>query len=605
LKKYIKLNGGLNCVQPIIDPSVHAGTPDIRSPMRYIWWVIVMQPRRVLEGSVFGSGGMIALMLPPYLLSRAVDDGIIPGDSAALLRWAGALLAAGVLNAWLAVMRHRIMTKMWMDAAFRSVRIVAEHSVRLGSVLPRHMSTGEMFTIGYGDAAQLANVLTITGPGVGAILAYAFVAVLVMSISPILAMVVLLGVPVLALLIGPLLGNLQSVESAYREEQGRLASCLVDLMEGLRVLVGFGGKDVFADRYRHRSQALQKEGYRVGAVTSWIQALSAGLPIIFLATMTWLAARMASQNLITAGEMVAVYGYAAVLIVPVSNIIQGAYDLSRGLVAADRLVRFLRIEPLSDSRSAGLDGPIIPSILHDPVSGVKVHPGLFTVLVGTDSHDSVEIIERLGRFTDSSATWGDVLLSDIALAHVRKRILVADNDAALFTDTIRNIVGGRVGQKADVIDRVIDAAMARDIVQSQAQGIDSIIEANGRNLSGGQRQRIRLARALMADPEVLLAVEPTSAVDAHTEAAIMASLRAFRGGRTTLVSSRSPLVLDQADIVCYIVNGHVAATGTHDELLARHPGYQWLLSRDMDGPDRVMEGRIKRPSDSNNHEATA
>ncbi|MEO6084919.1 MAG: ATP-binding cassette domain-containing protein, partial [Umezawaea sp.] len=109
-------------------------------------------------------------------------------------------------------------------------------------------------------------------------------------------------------------------------------------------------------------------------------------------------------------------------------------------------------------------------------------------------------------------------------------------------------------------------------------GLESVVEEQGRTLSGGQRQRLRLVRALLADPDVLLLVEPTSAVDAHTEALIAARVHESRRGRTTVVTSTSPLLLDQADEVAFVVDGKVVATGTHPELL-EHPGYHALVFR--------------------------
>jgi ABC-type bacteriocin/lantibiotic exporter with double-glycine peptidase domain len=105
------------------------------------------------------------------------------------------------------------------------------------------------------------------------------------------------------------------------------------------------------------------------------------------------------------------------------------------------------------------------------------------------------------------------------------------------------------------------------------------IEWGGRNLSGGQRQRVRLARAVYADPEMLLAVEPTSAVDAHTEAAVAERLAAARRGRGTVLATTSPVLLDRADVVHYLVGGRVSASGTHRELLAAEPGYRDLVTR--------------------------
>ncbi len=390
------------------DAGADPGAADHRGPGRYLWWLVVRQRRRVAAGASLGSLWMVGLMLPPYVLSRAIDEGLAPGHTAALVGWAGVLLAVGALNAVLAVMRHRTMTRIRMDATFRTVRVLVAHTMRLGAALPRQVTAGEVVTIGIGDVAVISQTLTVTGPGVGAVLAYATVAALLLAVSPLLAAVVLVGVPLLAVLVGPLLGRLEGAETRYRERQSGLAARLADLVGGLRVLNGLGGKGVFADRYHREARALRSEGYRVGAVTSWIQALGVGLPALFLAAVTWLAARMAAQGTITVGELVAVYGYAAALVVPVSFLIEGGYDLTRGLVAARRVVRFLDLAPApSDGTSRG---PGTASALRDPASGVEVAPGQLTALACARPEQSASVIDRLGRFADSAATWGAVRL---------------------------------------------------------------------------------------------------------------------------------------------------------------------------------------------------
>ncbi|MGW6144953.1 ABC transporter transmembrane domain-containing protein [Streptomyces sp. NPDC055140] len=567
------------------DSDVDPGTPDCRSAIRYLSWLITRQRRRIAAGALLGSAWMVCLTLPPYLLSRAIDDGLEPGHWSALVGWVAALLGVGVLNAWLAIMRHRTMTRVRLDAAFRSVQVVVMQAARLGATLPRRATAGEVVTIGFGDVAAIADTLTITGPGVGAVLAYVVVAALLLTVSPLLAVVVLVGVPLLAVLVGPLLGRLQGVEATYREQKGGLAARFEDIVGGLRVLNGIGGKEVYAEAYRRGSRTLQAEGYRVGAVTSWIQALGVGLPTLFLGAVTWLAARMAAQGAISVGELVAVYGYAAVLVVPVSFFIEGGYDLSRGLVAARRVIGFLALEPDSVDGDAASDGPGSPSTLRDPESGVEVAPGGLTALVSARPSESAAVVDRLGRFVDSAATWGAIRLDEIDLTQIRRRILVADNEADLFAGSLREVICGKWERDEETIGRGVHSAMAQDIVRSLPHGLDSPVEQQGRNLSGGQRQRIRLVRALLADPEVLLAVEPTSAVDAHTEAAISTRLRAARSGRTTVVTSTSPLLLGQADTVYYLVDGAVAAVGSHRELLDRQPGYRLLVSRGVDDED--------------------
>lgn len=557
------------------------GDRDLRGPGRFLWWLVISQRWRVLLGAVLGTAWMVGLVLPPYVLSLAIDDGLQPRRFSSLAGWVLALLAMGVVNAYVAIMRHRTMTKVRMDAAFRTLNAVVDHSVRLGGALTRTVSAGEVTTVGIGDVWVISTSLTVVGPGVGAVVAYIVVAGLLLGISPVLTLIVVLGAPVVAAGVGPLLGRLRLAGSVYRGRQGELTSALVDIAAGLRVLNGVGGKDLFAARYRRRSRELRDEGYRVGSVASWVPSLGTGLPLMFLAVVTWLAARMAAEHTISVGDLVAVYGYVAVLVVPVAQLIEDGSNLSQAVVCARRVITLLRLgRDAADPPEPGAgDGPGTPADLHDPVSGCQVTAGRLTALASPRPADAAAVIDRLGRFAPSEATWGGIRLDGIALRRFRERVLVADNEADIFAGTLREVVAGRFDPDDRAVTLALHTAAADDIIDGLPDAVASAVETLGRNLSGGQRQRVRLARALLADPEVLLAAEPTSAVDAHTEAVIADRLAAARSGRTTLVTTTSPLLLDRADIVHYLVEGRVAATGTHRELLETQPGYRQLISR--------------------------
>ncbi|MEU8299603.1 ABC transporter ATP-binding protein [Micromonospora sp. NPDC048909] len=551
----------------------------------------------MLRGSLIGTAWMLGLSVRPYLVARAIDDGLRAHDHRALLWWVAAIVVAGMGLAYLGIMRHRTMTFVREDASARSAAVLLRHLSRIGAVLPRKLAVGEVATVGGTDVTHTSAVLTMTGPGVGAVLAYAFVAVVLWSVSPILALFVLLGVPAVVMVVGPLLRRLERVESVYRHQQGILTTRAGDIVAGLRVLAGVGGRGLFARRYAARSQNLLTEGYRVGAVNSWIEALTIVIPGLFLAAVVWLAARMAAAGDITIGQMVAVYGYVAVLIVPVWFLLEGGYQLIRGRVAARRIVALLNLTPddaAPPSQAGGTDvlaAPDRPAELHDPATGLTVPPGRLLAIAAADPAEAVGLADRLGRFVASDVTWGGVPLAGIALDEVRARILVADHDSYLFAGTLREMLCTRAGIGDADVGAALRAASAQDVVDALPNGLATPIGSRARTLSGGQRQRVRLARALLAEPDVLILIDPTSAVDAHTEARIAQRLRAARAGRTTIVLTTSPLLLGCADSIAHLREGRIAAVGTHSELLEQDPGYRALVSRDSDSSD--IDGALR------------
>jgi ABC-type multidrug transport system fused ATPase/permease subunit len=216
------------------------------------------------------------------------------------------------------------------------------------------------------------------------------------------------------------------------------------------------------------------------------------------------------------------------------------------------------------------------------VTGLVIEPGQLMVVATCDPEEGSALAARLGRYIDDPAgavRLGSTALSDLSLDVVRRRIVVIDREPQLLAGTLAaNVdVPGRDDGRLSV-DAAIDAASARDIVDGLAHGLESELPERGRTLSGGQRQRIVLAAALRADPEVLVLDEPTSAVDAHTEASIAAQLPMARAGRTTVIISSSPFFLEHADVVAFI-DGRLVAQGSHRELLHDQPAYRELVLR--------------------------
>jgi ABC-type multidrug transport system fused ATPase/permease subunit len=547
--------------------------------MRFLWWLVVGQWRTMAMGMFFGVVWMVSQAVMPAVIGRAIDRGVAARDTDALLLWAGVMLAIGLLQAGAGIMRHRFAVTNWLTAAYRTVQLVGRKAVDLGATLPKKVATGEVVAIGTNDLSHLGNAMDVTARAAGAVVSFLVVAVILLRTSVTLGLVVLLGVPLLLLAVGPLLRPLQRRNLAQREMMGQLSNLATDIVSGLRVLRGVGGERVFHDRYVRESQEVRKAGVEVGRLQSVLDALQILLPGIFVVAVVWLGARFAVEGRITPGELVAFYGYAAFLMIPLRTATEFANKWIRAFVAARRVIRVLALEPEVPAAAGKYDEPPAGAGLLDVESGLRVPPGQMTAVVSDPPEDAAAVADRLGRYAEGDVRWGEVPLEGLDREALRRRIVVSDTAATLFS--------GRLEDQLDVRDRgpeAVEAALhtasAEDVLEALPDGMETLVTERGRSFSGGQRQRLVLARALAADPEVLVLVEPTSAVDAHTEARIAERLRQHRSGRTTVVTTSSPLLLDRVDNVAFLRDGVVVAWGPHRDLLANVPEYRAVVTRE-------------------------
>ncbi len=563
-------------------PLDHPGTADHRSAGRFLWWMAKGQWHTLLLGMFFGIVWMSSQAVLPFVIGRAIDRGVAAKDTQALLQYAGLLFGIGLVQAASGIIRHRFAVTNWLTAAYRTVQLVGRHTVDLGATLPRKVSTGEVVAIGTSDISHLGQVMDVTARFAGAVVSFLLVSVILLQTSVTLGLVVLIGVPVLMLVVGPLLAPLQRRSAHQRDLTGHLSNTANDIVGGLRVLRGIGGEQVFHDRYRRESQTTRRAGVEVAKLQSVLDALQVLLPGVFVVIVVWIGARYAVSGRISAGELVAFYGYAAFLMIPLRTATEYANKLIRGRVSASRVCRVLALTPDVTDPEVPADPPPVGAALVDARSGLRVRPGALTAIVSDDPDESARLADRLGGCApdmDDDVTLGGVPLTALTRAEVRRRIVVSDTGATLFS--------GRLGDRLDVtgtgdLDRALDTASADDILEALPEGLDAVVTERGRSFSGGQRQRLVMVRALTADPEILVLVEPTSAVDAHTEARIAARLRQHRAGRTTVVTTTSPLMLDAVDEVVLLIDGRVVAIGSHGDLLREDAAYRSVVTRETD-----------------------
>lgn len=547
----------------------------------------------------------------PAFLGQALDAGIENGLNARIWGIGALLLVLFVVYAVGDTMLSYFGVAAWMRTAFDVDRLVGRQVSATGKDLSRQVSTGEVATIIASDADHLGKLIQHLPALLGAAASFTVVAVLMLRTSVSLGLVVILGMPLVAAIVTLVIRPLQKRQAIQREAQSAVTTITTDTVAGLRILRGIGGEDVFARRYRDASQELRRRGVEVASSQATLMTLQVLLPGLFAAIVVWIAARMAVAGSLTPGGLITFYGYTAYLSWPLWVFTNSVQDYTRAIVGARRLSRILEVKPAAGSFVERLD--LDPAAAHpvrgdlvDTGSGLRLTEGRMTALVCPDPEVSAALATRLGRFTDSgpTVTLAGRPLTTMPLEQVRASVVVAGATAQLFTGTLREALDVRGGpdpqpaSREDLVraeaerttgadvdlqvraqerdmpgdDRLLEAieiADAGDVLTSLSEGLAGMITEKGRSLSGGQRQRVSLARALLTEAPTLVLIEPTSALDSHTESRVAAQVHRARAGRTTVVVTASPLVLEACDEVVFLdSSGAELMRSTHRELMA-------------------------------------
>lgn len=604
---------------------VETARPDTRSPARFLLWTLRVQFDVLALLALSSVAWFLPGALSPFLLGRAIDSGILLGDWGATLTWAGLLFAVIVVGAASGILQHTLAVRGWLISLYGTQKLAARKSAQLGHVLNRRMPTGEVLSISSSDSDIFGSTFEVVARGLGAFGAFLLVSGLMIGTSPMLGLVVLVAAPLLVGASAPVLRPLNTAQTAERAQNGELTSMAADIVAGLRILRGIGGEKTFGDNYAGQSQRVRRLGVITGTWRAVVETLSVLLSGLLLVILVWLGSHEMMAGRLSLGQLISFVGYAIFMVWPLQTLFEVAQKWVQGLVSARRTIALLGAE--LPWRDGSLELSQRPT-LHDLASDVTIRPGEFVVVVGADPDESAALADRLGRYLptvthpDSSddeelggraarraraeverrrseraaedaevATrpWGvtaDGLdYQHYRLASLRERVLVCDAGSQLFAGTFQQAVDPLGSHSREQAEDALRTAAAEDVFAGLPHGWASRIDEKGRGLSGGQRQRVVLARALLADPQVLILVEPTSAVDAHTEEAIAGRLVEHRRGRTTVVMTASPLLVHRADRVVFLADGRQVATGAHNELIAERPQYRAVVNRGMEESD--------------------
>jgi ATP-binding cassette subfamily B protein len=368
-----------------------------------------------------------------------------------------------------------------------------------------------------------------------------------------------------------------------------------ETIAGIRVVKGLGAGDAVRVRFRRESDEVVRTALAVADVDAvFLPALEA-LPLIGNLVVLWYGAHLALHGEISLGTFAAFTFYLALLVNPLRTIGQRVGTVQRAVASARRVVEVLRAEPDVVETREPRRFPAPADVRFDDVSfaygdeqpvldrfTLAIPAGTSLALVGATGSGKSTAAALLARFYDAGhgrVTIGGIDVRELALDELRRNIGFVFEDTFLFGDTVRGNVGfGAPDADHDAIVHAARLAGADEFVERLPEGYETMLGERGYSLSGGQRQRLAIARAILADPQVLILDDATSAVDATKEHEIRAALAQVMEGRTTLVIAHRPATIALAERVAVVENGRVVDEGTHTELVARSERYRALLA---------------------------
>jgi ATP-binding cassette subfamily B protein len=541
--------------------------------------------------------GMTVLI--PWLVGRAVNA-VDDGDTDGLVPLVIAIVVAGLLRLGLTASRRVVAGK---------VSLAVEFDLR--ERIYRHLQTLEL---GYFDSQQTGQLMsraTVDLQSIRFFLGYGLIFITQSALTLVLAGAIMFvlqpGLAALALLPVPFVVFTASrynrtSRPALQEVQQRIAELTVEAEEsvsGVRVVKAFAREQHMLDRFRDRVVRVFDQNVFSTRLRAFYNPMIAFLPNLGLAVVLLVGGRQVINGTLTLGDFTAFYTYLVMLIGPMRMLGTALGMSQRAIASGNRLFEILDREPEIESPPEAPDLP--PGEGHvvlrdvslsygagDPALedvSLEVEAGRVVALVGPSGSGKTSLVALLARLYDPTAGSVEIDgadLREVDVGSLRRQIAFVADDSFLFSATIaENIAYAKPDASREEIELAARRAQAAGFVERLPDGYETMVGERGLTLSGGQRQRIAIARALLADPRILILDDATSSVDAQTEAAIRRGLDEALEGRTTFIVAHRLSTISLADEIVVLDGGRLVDRGTHDELLDRCPLYREIADHGL------------------------
>ncbi|HTX32439.1 MAG TPA: ABC transporter ATP-binding protein [Solirubrobacteraceae bacterium] len=579
--------------------------------MRTFWRLLsFLRPYRsgVVWSFVFAAGAIGATVLIPFLTGRAINS-ISGKDKHELATWAILISLAGLGRLVLSVFRRLVAGRV-------SLAVEVDLRTRLYGQLQRlelaffdRQQTGQLMSRATVD---LQSVRWFLGYGLvfiaQSLLSILLAAVAMFILRPDLAAMALAPVP-LVVLIAWRYGKY--ARPALQEAQQRIAELTADAEEnisGIRVVKAFAQEERQLKRFGHSVGRVFDQQMTATRIQARYTPIISFLPNLGLAVILLVGGRYVIDKSLTLGAFTAFYAYVLMLISPMRTLGYMLSAAQRATASGARIFEVLDREP---RMTVPEDAPGLPAgrgevhfdgaglrfegsgrpALHD--IDLEIEAGETVALVGAMGSGKTALVSLIPRLYDVTA--GSVRIDgadvrDVDPTSLRQQIAVVTDDPFLFSATVHeNIAYGRPEATRDEVEAAARAAQADRFIRALPNGYETLVGERGLTLSGGQRQRIAIARAIAANPRILILDDATSSVDASTEQEIKVALREVMAGRTTFIVAHRLSTIALADEIIVLEEGTVAARGSHEQLLNESALYRQIVEKGM--PDQVFLNR--------------
>lgn len=568
-----------------------------RAGWRLIADAVRPQRRWVLTGIAAGLVWTGAKLTVPQLAAGAVDRGMRVGDGGVVARFTVALVAVGVVQAVCTGLRRYAAFRIALRTETDLRQRLFAHLQRLHFAFHDRAQTGQLMARANTDIQQINVVVILIPLTVASTLTMAGVVVIMLVRSPLLALFALGSLPLLNRAATRFSRRIAPVNLALQQELAELSGVVEESLSGIRVVKGFGAEPLQVRRLAREADQVLERALAAARLRAGFLPLIDFLPTLAMVAILWYGGHEVLAGRLGVGDILAFNLYILMLIWPLRMVGMLIAQASRASAAAGRVHEILATEPAVATRpGAGRlpDGP--GEVRFEGVrfgygpgravlNGLDLHigGGERVALVGATGSGKTTVARLIPRFYDVEAgrvCVDGVDVRDVRLADLRRAVGIVFEDTFLFTDTVReNIAFADPEATIEEVRRAAALAGADRFIEELPDGYDTMIGEHGYSLSGGQRQRIAIARAVLADPRILILDDATSAVDPTKEHEIRAALAEVMAGRTTIIIAHRPATIALADRVVLLADGRVAAEGTHAELLATNVAYREVLAQ--------------------------